>query len=220
MESTSFIFLAVTSITFGIISNILYPYVLLLFKAKPPKINSTESSSQQIDIPENPEANEGLEEIRKFNRRRLAEKIISFFSILFMYYLVFASIYLPTTFSDLFGGTFIDGQLYLMNTRFGLDVVIPRNNLTTVSAMLAIPVFYIYWFISIRFANVISAIAYKYTNVTQHKYIIFMTVGVGILSLIGAANLYYMLVITSEYWLVLMVTFVLFIGSILAAFNS
>lgn len=220
MELTGFIYLAVTSITFGIISNILYPYVLIIFKAKPPKIKSIERTSEQIDIPEYQYVNEDLEKVREFNRRRLAEKIISFFSILFMYYLVVVSIYLPTNFSELFGEAFIDSQLYLINTRFRLDIVIPANKLLLVSTTLAIPVYYVYWFISIRFANIVSAIAYKYTSITQHKYVIYMSVGVGILSLIGAANLYYMLVTTSEYLVVLLSTFALVIGSVLWAINS
>ncbi|WP_429140880.1 hypothetical protein [Aeromonas veronii] len=189
-----FILGGISSIIFGLVQEIIKPYIFNILK-----INPTPKTEESIEIPQeipNPSDEVAVEKWRAYNR----EKLQLIFSRFYFYAVAYGSVYFAFLASFLFHDAFSNHGFNLTSSKLHIDFIIDNSNASTISAILGVIFFLPLWKASKCIANLIANIMIRFTFVNEIKYLSYAVLSMIFLSFFLSGNISWLLRVDSAWF--------------------
>lgn len=184
---------AVVAIALGIAANILTPHVEEKLRIRRP--NNPPKSVEDYE-PDDNASDEELEAWRANNRRKAELLFWQIYVFGTSFFAMYMAVFLPLSWS----AGIAEGSINFADTRLGLDLVLQRENFSSVAAIFAIVLYIPCWYVAQKIADLITSIALRYGAVNEVRYGAFIALGMFFMALLVAGHMIFILNSSKEYF--------------------
>ena len=184
---------SVAAIALGIAANILTPHVEKTLQIHRP--NNPPKLDEGYEPDENA-SDEELESWRANNRRKVELLFWQIYVYGASFFAMYMAVFLPLSWS---AGIAEEG-INLVDTRLGLDIVLHRENFSSVAAIFAIVLYIPCWYVAQKIADLITSVAFRYGSVNEVRYGAFIALGMFFMALLVAGHMIFILNTSKGYF--------------------